>query len=163
MTRSIGPTLRHYWRQLCHRPGGKWLFSRALGLIAPYTGTLGADVRALAPGHCIVCLRERRRVRNHLHSVHAMALANLGEMATGLALMNSLPDSTRGILTGFSITYLKKARGTLTVECRCDIPGSNVRQEYRVSGGIRNADGEQVAELEARWLIGPEQETPRAD
>ena len=163
MAHSIGHTLRHYWRQTGKLPAGRWLFSRVLGFIVPYTGTLGARVRTLAPGHCIVSLREHRKVRNHLRSVHAMALANLGEMATGLALLNSLPDNARGILTGFSITYLKKARGVLSAECRCDIPGSNSRQEYRVNGEIRNADGEQVAEIEARWLIGPEQEAPRAD
>ncbi|HHJ15169.1 MAG TPA: DUF4442 domain-containing protein [Gammaproteobacteria bacterium] len=163
MAHSIGRTLRRYWRQTGRLPAGRWLFSRALGFIVPYTGTLGAEVRTLAPGHCIVSLRERRKVRNHLRSVHAMALANLGEMATGLALLNGLPDNTRGILTGFSICYLKKARGVLTAECRCDTPDSNERREYLVNGGICNSDGEAVAEIEARWLIGPEQETPRAD
>jgi len=163
MARSTGHTLRHYWRQTSRLPGGTRLFSRVLGFIVPYTGTLGAEIRTLAPGHCIVSLRERRKVRNHLHSVHAMALANLGEMATGLALLNGLPDNARGILTGFSITYLKKARGLLVAECRCAVPDNDERREYRINGEIRNADGATVAEIEARWLIGPEQETVRAD
>ena len=92
------------------------MFSRVLGLTVPYTGRLGANVQILAPGRCVVILRDRRKVRNHLRSVHAMALGNLGEMVTGLALMNSLPNKTRGILTGISVNYLKKARGTLTAE-----------------------------------------------
>jgi len=158
MATSIGPGLRHYWQRLARWPGGAWLFSRMLGLTVPYTGTLGARVRVLAPGHCMVTLNEHRKVRNHLRSVHAMALANLGEMVTGLALMNSLPDRTRGILTGISVDYLKKARGTLSAECHCDIPENNASSEVTLAGAIRDSAGDTVASVQARWLIGPEKE-----
>ncbi len=158
MARSIGPGLRHQWQRLSCWPGGKWLFSRVLGLTVPYTGRLGAGVQTLAPGHCVVILRDRRKVRNHLRSVHAMALGNLGEMVTGLALMNSLPDKTRGILTGISVSYLKKARGTLTAECHCDIPDNSDACELTLCGDIRDSAGDSVATVEADWLIGPEKE-----
>ena len=103
-------------------------------------------------------------VRNHLHSVHAMALSNLGELVTGLALMNSLPVNTRGILTGFSIDYLKKARGRLTAECRCSVPADNTGQTVTLAGEITDRAGDVVATVQARWLIGPEQGTaPCAD
>ena len=82
-----------------------------------------------------------RRLRNHLHSVHAMALANLGEMATGLALMNGLPD---------------KMRGLLRAECRCEIPSSNQDSELDVSCEIRDTAGDVVSVVTAHWLIGPE-------
>jgi len=101
MSHSIGPALRRRWHQLSAVPGGRWLFSRLLGWVAPYTGTLGGRVEALEPGYSRVVLRDRRAVRNHLRSVHAIALCNLGEVATGLALMNSLPDKTRGILVSY--------------------------------------------------------------
>jgi acyl-coenzyme A thioesterase PaaI-like protein len=156
MTRSIGPELRQRWRRLSTLPGGPWLFSRILGRFAPYTGTLGATVDVLEPGYCRVQLRERRRVRNHLRSIHAMALANLAEMATGLALMNSLPEQARGILTGFHMEYLKKARGRLCAECRCEIPADNREREYELGGEVRDAGGELVARCRAHWLVGPE-------
>jgi acyl-coenzyme A thioesterase PaaI-like protein len=132
------------------------LFSKALGRVVPYTGTLGARVEVLAPGQCVVSLRERRSVRNHLRSVHAMALANLGEMVTGLALMNSLPDQARGILTGFEMDYLKKARGKLIAECRCEVPPDNAEREYMLSGEIRDVAGDVIAVAQARWRVGPE-------
>ena len=156
MTQSIGPGLRQQWRRLSVLPGGKRLFSKLLGGIVPYSGTLGAQVEVLQPGECVVALRVRRRVRNHLRSVHAMALANLAELATGLALMNSLPDQARGILAGFTIDYLKKARGRLRAECRCEIPDSNAEREYLLTGEILNTDDEVVAIARARWLVGPE-------
>jgi acyl-coenzyme A thioesterase PaaI-like protein len=156
MARSIGPRLRYYWRTVSDRPGGKWLFSRVLGLIAPYTGSLGGTIQLLEPGHCVVTLPDRRRIRNHLNSVHAIALCNLGEKTTGLALMHSLPENTRGILTGISADYVKKARGLLTAECYCDIPDGNEKCEHTVKSDIRDAEGELVATVCARWLIGPE-------
>ena len=157
VTRSIGPGLRHYWRLFSRLPGGKWAFSRVLGRYVPYSGSIGAYVQLLEPGRCVATLRERRAVRNHLHSVHAMALANLGELVTGLALLNSLPDNSRAILTGFSIDYLKKARGRLTAECRCSVPADNTGQTVTLAGEITDRAGEAVTRVEARWLIGPEQ------
>ena len=160
MSRSIGPRLRYYRRTVSDRPGGKWQFSRVLGMIAPYTGSLGGTIQFLEPGHCVVTLPDRRRIRNHLNSVHAIALCNLGEKTTGLALMHSLPENTRGILTGISADYVKKARGLLTAECYCDIPDGNEKCEHTVKSDIRDAEGELVATVCARWLIGPE---PHAD
>lgn len=163
MSQSIGPALRHYWRWACSLPGGKWLFSRLLGRVVPYTGTIGGTVEVLAPGQCVVILRDHRRVRNHLRSIHAIALCNLGEMATGLALMNSLPDQTRGILTNLSIAYRKKARGLLTASCHCDVPADNRESEHLLSGEIRDATGELVAEINACWRVGPENSVAHRD
>jgi len=156
MAESIGPALRKHWQRLVALPGGKRLFSRLLGEFVPYTGTLGATIEVLEPGHCIVKLKERRKLRNHLRSVHAMALANLGEMATGLALMNGLPDRMRGILTRFDIEYLKKARGRLMAECCCEIPSTNQELELDVRCEIRDTAGDVVSVVTAHWLVGPE-------
>jgi acyl-coenzyme A thioesterase PaaI-like protein len=156
MSRSMGPDLRKQWRRACVVPGGRWMFSRMLGLRVPYTGSLGAIVQSLQPGYCEVKLRDTRRLRNHLQSIHAMALANLGEMVTGLALLNSLPDKSRAILTGFSIEYLKKARGTLLAQSRCAGPSGDAIEDCEVNGEIRDSTGAVVATVRARWHIGPE-------
>jgi uncharacterized protein (TIGR00369 family) len=160
---GTGPGLRRYWRLLAPLPGGRRLFSRLVGQLAPYTGNLGASVRELEPGYCRVTLRERRAVRNHLHSVHAMALANLAELATGLALLSGLAGNTRAILTAFSIDYLKKARGLLQAECRCVIPDRDATREYEVLGVITDAAGECVARAQARWLVAPATGAGHAD
>lgn len=158
MTQSIGPTLRRQWRLLSGLPAGNWLFSRLLGLVVPYTGSIGGVVTRLEPGHCRVTLKDRRKVRNHLRSVHAIALCNMGEMVTGLALMNSLPDNTRGILKGLSVEYLKKARGKLTASCQCEVPTDNQSRDYEITATICDIANEPVAMIKAHWLIGPEKE-----
>ena len=113
---SPGAQLQTLWMRLSPFPGGRWIFSKILGWKIPYTGGLGATIVTLEPGHVKVQLRERRSVRNHLQSIHAIALANLGELTTGLALVGALPESIRGILVGLNVSYTKKARGTIDSE-----------------------------------------------
>ncbi len=155
MSQSIGPKLRTYWQFLSTKPMGKWLFSRIIGWIAPYTGTIRANVVTLEPGHGVVTVRESRRISNHLKSVHAIALVNLAEKVTGLTLLCSLPENSRGILVGIQMDYHKKARGLLTAECHCEIPQTNEEKEFRVEGNITDEEGDVVASAVARWLIGP--------
>lgn len=136
-------------------PLGKHAFSRFVGFAAPYSGTVCPNVEELKPGYARVSMRDRRGLRNHLKSLHAVSMMNLGELATGLAINYSLPDNARGILKNLSMEYMKKGRGTLTAECTCDVPDSNKKAEYRVKAEIRNADKEIVATAEAIWLVGP--------
>ena len=100
-------------------------------------------------------IRERRRIRNHLNSIHAVALMNLAEATTGLALLLALPDDARGIPVELSIEYHKKSRGRVTAQCRCDQPIAAEHHEMIVTCEIHNEAGELVATGRARWNIGP--------
>lgn len=152
---SIGESIRKRWETWSSLPGGKWLFSVAIGWMAPYTGTIGARVDELEAGYAKVLLKDRKKVRNHLRCVHAIALINLGEVTTGLATMSGMPADARGILKGLSIEYHKKARGLLTAECRTQIPQTSERTVYEVEGKIFDTSGDCVATVNAHWLIGP--------
>ena len=99
-----------------------WDASWFVGRTAPYTGTVGARITDLTPGYARAELRDRRKVRNHLNSIHAVALANLTELAGSLSIIASMHPDTRMIPVKLETEYVKKARGTLTAEGSCKIP-----------------------------------------
>ena len=150
-----GNIVRSAWNRLERLPGGKRLFSRLVGQAAPYTGTLGAQVCELREGYAKVTLRDRRRVRNHLGSVHAVALANLAELTANVAMAYTLPDDARFIVAGMSIEYVKKARGVITGESNCPVPQSSEKQTYEVPVVMRDAQGDEVARATLFSLVGP--------
>jgi acyl-coenzyme A thioesterase PaaI-like protein len=154
-SRAARNPVRPLWDRLAGRPGGRRLFGILLGRLAPYSGSISPRVEEIRPGYARVAMRDRRAVRNHLRSVHAVALLNLAELASGLALNYALPDDARAILTGLSMEYLKKARGRLTAEAEVEVPRTNEEREYELESVIRDGAGEVVARARARWRVGP--------
>ena len=147
--------IRVLWDRLGALPLGDRLFSRAIGLAAPYTGSVGARVLELREDHCRAELRDRWSVRNHLTSVHAVALANLAEMTGNLAVAYTLPDDARFIVAGMSMEYLAKARGTITAVCDQPMPRVADKREIEVVVEMFDRKQQLVARGRLRTLIGP--------
>ena len=147
--------LRAGWSRFKDLPGGRWLFSLLFGSVIPYSGSVKPRILELAPGRARISMDDRRSVRNHLKSIHAIALANLAEMTTGLALGFGLPDGMRTILVRVECEFLKKARGTITAVCDAPVFQGVVEKEVLVESILTNEEGEVVAKGRAVWLAGP--------
>ena len=99
-------------------------------------------------------LRDRRKVRNHLKSIHAAALVHLGEMTGNLALSSLQPNNGRWIVKDMRVEYMKKARGEMRAQCSLeDLDWTESRD---VSGVIDILDpqGDRVCQITMNWKIG---------
>lgn len=155
MAASPESLIRRQWETWSGRPAGKRIFSALLGRIVPYTGSMGATVEEIRPGYARATLRDRRKVRNHLRSVHAVALLNLGELTSGLALNFALPPDARSILKGLSMEYHKKARGLLTAEATAPVLKDATERDLEIETAVRDEAGDVVATAKAHWRVGP--------
>ncbi len=152
---SPGARLLSAWRRLSPLPGGRWLFTQLVKWMIPYTGSVSPRVEVLEPGYARISITQRRKLEQHLGSIHAIALMNLAEFASGAAMTTALPPGYRGIVTKISIEYFKKARGTVTAESRPLLPDLSVDGEFDFTSEIKDQAGDVVARATVRWRLGP--------
>ena len=143
------------WRRFNALPLGRRVFNRMVGLTVPYAASIRPDILTIEPGLARVRLHDRRSVRNHLRSIHAVALINLAEMTANLAMMSVQPPDGRWIVTGLDTEFLKKARGPITAECRVGGMDWTAPQDIAGEVTLRDRTGETVMIARPRWRIGP--------
>lgn len=93
---------------------GRRIFSRLFALKAPYFGSIHPTVTELRPNYAAVVVPDRRSNRNHIGTVHAIALCNGLEMAMGALAEVSIPADKRWIPRGMEVTYTAKATSDIT-------------------------------------------------
>jgi len=144
------------WNKLGHTAFGRKLFNFILARTVPYSGNIKAEVLALGNGEVTIAMKDRRAVRNHLKSIHAIALANLGELASGMAMFSKVSNDTRAIVVDLDIKYLKKARGRLIATGKANPP--NIIEESTTSivqAEIKDEFDDIVATINVHWLLSP--------
>lgn len=146
--------IQYYWQLLSGNAFGRWLFHRLIPFINPYTGSLKANIIELRKGYARLELKDRRGLRNHLNSIHAIALTNLGEFSSGLALISLFSDNMRGIPVEIKIKFIKKARGRLTAECTTKLPAFENEIEHKVISVIKDSEQDEVANVTVIWKLG---------
>ena len=145
------------YRKFERMPAGRWLFSRAVCLKAPYFASISPRFVSLEPGRCEATLRHRRRVTNHLGTVHAIALCNLAELTAGVMTDATIPREMRWIPKGMTVEYLKKAVGTMRGVATPDIPvvAADSGYELPVSVVVSDDGGEAVFRARIAMWVSP--------
>jgi acyl-coenzyme A thioesterase PaaI-like protein len=145
------------YRRITRWPAGHWLFSRLVCLKAPYFATIAPRFVALEPGHCEVLIRDRRRVHNHIGTVHAIALCNLAELSAGVMTDATIPADMRWIPKGMTVEYLKKAVGTMRGVAKpgAVVPASGMACEWPVSVEVTDGAGQTVFRARVLMWVSP--------
>ena len=145
------------WQNLHNKPGGKWAFSKALCLKAPYFSSISPKVEALQPDLCQVSMKKTRQVQNHLGTVHAIAMCNMAELVMGLMVDASTPQDMRWIPKGMQVEYLKKAQGRIHARAWLPAPLDSSPTGYEVAVPVElgNPAGEIVCRATITCWISP--------
>ena len=83
------------------------------GLYTPYFRTNRCRIRALSPLEVTVEIPLRRRVRNHVGGVHAVAATLAAEYASGLLVGQHVPDTAIVVVKTIHVELRKPNRGTV--------------------------------------------------
>jgi acyl-coenzyme A thioesterase PaaI-like protein len=153
----MGNKVLDLYSRLQRWPAGNWLFTRLICLKAPYFGSIAPRITALEPGLCRGVLRDRRAVHNHIGTVHAIALCNLAELVMGVMVDVSTPAGMRWIPKAMQVSYLGKARGTITATARLEKPIAVAGSGYELAVPVQldAADGTTVCRVVVTCWISP--------
>jgi acyl-coenzyme A thioesterase PaaI-like protein len=133
---------------------GPRLVAGAVSWVAPYFASISPQITLLQPGRCDVRVRNRRAVRNHIGTVHAIAMCNMCELAAGMAIEATLPPGLRWIPRGMTVRYLKKAETDLEAAATISASTSFVG-DVVVPVQVRDARGETVMEADITMYVSP--------
>ena len=136
---------------------GSYVFDGIIGLVAPYSSSIHSHVKEMRRGYVRVEMTEYPWLKNPFNSIHAIALANLGELCSGLSMVSSMQHITdrkvRGIISKIEIEYHKKARGVITGETT-DV-ADEVRSDCEMVAVslLKDQNGDLVATCKAQWTF----------
>lgn len=138
---------------------------KLLVLGIPFNKSRGFKLLRLQSGSCAMKAPFKRSNKNHLGTMHACAIAALGEFPAGLLLIkNFSPVKHRVVMTKLEVEYHKHGSAELTGETV--LPEAKKRQilaeldqkgQARVSMQtvVTRADGEKTADVTTQWQLKP--------
>ena len=150
------PTVLTLWTTLRRLPRGDRLFSAGFARRAPYFASIRPRFTVIEPNRAELVIRDRRRVHNHLGTVHAIALCNGLEAAMGALAEATIPADKRWIPKGMTVAYTAKATSDITCIAETD-PEQWLSDDPDLPVRVRGVrdDGEVVVEGEIRLWVTP--------
>lgn len=142
---SETPRVLAAFRTASRFPLGRQLFSQAFRFAAPYFRTVPATIESVEPGTVVATMRHLPWVRNHLGTVHAIALCNLAELTMGVVAEATVPTTHRWIPKGMTVAYTAKAKGTMRAVAQLKLPEPlQDKQEVPVDISVTDPQGVEV-------------------
>jgi uncharacterized protein (TIGR00369 family) len=138
--------------------------SKALGRAIKYAGTSGLRFEKLTPNECIVVIPNRKKVQNHIGSVHAAAMGLLAETATGFMTGLTVPDNRIIVIKSMNLVYLKQATGDMTAVAtftdeQVEFIKNNDKADIDVPVVITDAKGVETVKATMVWAWAPKRKS----
>jgi len=124
---------------------GRYAVAKAICFMAPYFGTIKPAFVQIEQGYVAAKFKNRRKVRNHLGSIHAIAMCNAVELVTGSCAEVSLHKDLRWIPVGMNVEYKKKAKSELLAICKAEnYPDWQDNQQISIPVVVKDMQGDVV-------------------
>lgn len=153
-TNSAGPTLSD-WQKRSTSRFGRWLFTRALCRRAPYFASIKPQFLELRPAVCVVLMPRQNSVAGPGATVHALAIANLCELAASTVTEITLPGTMSWHSRGMTIEYLRRAESDITATARLNKTEWGEAQNVAVPVTAVDRNGTEVARAVITMRVEP--------
>ncbi len=149
--RRLTDRLLGYPAWICY-PLLTWIF----GAKVKFFRTAGIRITHLSDRSATMVLPNKTKVQNHIGSVHAAAMALLGESVTGLIFGLNLPGDKLPLIKSMQLSYTRRATGQMTAVAELDEIHLKTMQaddkgEVPVRVRITDGEGKQTLDCEMRW------------
>lgn len=143
------------YNRLSALPLGNWLFTRIICFKAPYFASISPYFESLGKGQCNVRLKKRRKVTNHIGTIHAIALCNGAELAAGTLMEASVARNMRWIPKGMTVRYLAKAETDVQLSAAVPNTDWQTAQDVIVPVSARDRGGKEVFQADITMYVSP--------
>jgi uncharacterized protein (TIGR00369 family) len=129
-----------------------------------FAGTGGIEFEELSAARAVLIMKNRKRVQNHLGTVHAAGMALLAETATGAVFGMNLADASLPLLKSMHVDYVKRATGDLRAEASLPVEqrarlAEEPKGDVVVPVRVTDASGEEIVRCEMKWAWVPKKKT----
>lgn len=111
---KINPLRRFTEKMLKYPP---WLGMRLITFMfrfkVKFVGTAGLKIRDTDLTRVTFVQKNRKKVQNHIGSIHAAAMALMAESATGFVVGLNLPSNKLPLIKSMHLKYVKRATGEM--------------------------------------------------
>lgn len=137
------------------------LVSSMFGLKIKFFATAGIKIVSSSPNQVTMVLKNRRKVQNHLQTVHAAAMSLLAESATGFVFALNLPDDKLPLVKEMNCKYIRRAaKGPLTAVAKLSAEQinsikSDEKGEVLIEVEISDSEQQQPLKCSLTWAWIP--------
>lgn len=136
-----------------------------LSFVSPFNARLRARMVRWDDNNCVIFLKRRRGVKNHVGTIHAGALFTLGETCAGLVIIRNFPfEGFRPLMSSVRVDYSKQARDDVTGAAHVGPETIGAMREALAGGEVPSVEivteisdgtGLPIAAVTTVWQIKP--------
>ncbi|WP_286233841.1 DUF4442 domain-containing protein [Thalassotalea sediminis] len=137
----------------------RFLLTRVFCSKVKYAGTTGIEIVSWTDSKAVVQLKNKKKVQNHIGTIHAVAAAVLAESTTGIVFGMNVPDHCIPLLKSMKIDYQRRMQGKLTATAQLtqvqqEIICSTDKGEIFVNVEITDESNQQpiICAMEWAWV-----------